>query len=1201
MKGREYRFTLDVHKQGIQYTLSALKNETGSTKAIISLCENANPYLLQDDNITVVTVSALKPDGKKVLNDCAIIGNCVVVEITAQMLAAVGAVICELELSSADADGTLHVIATPRFKIDVGENLQDSLDIVSTDEYQTLHRELLAIGDLEKLRDDMQGSATAAANSAAKSANSATESADSATLAEQYKNAAKQSADTAGIYKSTAVQSATNAYDSAAAASQYKDMASQSARAAANSATTAGEYKDAAAQSAAAAANSAQAAENAKLACLALGTTELTGTELDVTASPQLENGFYKAAQNMKLVRAQGETENFYIPKDAVFSVFVYYNSEIGGDYTNFEIRLLNDCLLPEYNEVPAFRNGYNYFYASTIMGSELSYTVVSKIATDYNLKAAMQEIQSQIGLKTAALPDQSSAPSAGSKAYLITACDQTAKTFTLDGVYGLAVGDVYSITASGYANVEDVGKITAINGKVVTVDHLPVENGVGYGNAVPHSDALPENFPQGLAAPYFRIIAKPTVGSQSIGTAALAGGISTEAQMDTSFATGKGSKSVGKYGVAMGNKNTAYYSAAAIGGGSNKAFGKNSAIIGGSSNKTNGYADFILGGQNNETSGGAAFATGSWNKVPGFNAAAFGLYNESHGKNDFVTGYRNIVNGYCAAAFGLAHNIKGKGNFATGQGSGAKEGAENCFITGQSNLAENAAGCILAGLDNAVVGESVENKILQGVMLGRSNKVTGHYGVAAGYNNVANTQSVALGVNNVADVWRAFALGTGLKAKYMDQVVVGGFNVINGNAAFIVGNGTSDTSRSNAFVVNKDGSAEVGKQGTKDSSVVTLGTLEERTAKLGGALTGLSRGAVLCLNDISPVEHQIELTAGSKNLLNLTLAKNAQFFTVTEKTENKICATAPNAENNQPVLELFNAKLPAGTYTLSCSISLENVPDAVDNVSADRRNEILVFKDGTFITKTDAIIADGTYFKQLSFTLPAEATVRVGWYRNICDIKPDDSLYKVTLSNVQLEFGETATAYTPYLASLAGVRVTRYGKNLFNPATAELTDAQKTANGVTFTAASGSVDVKLPAGTYTLSFKRNKNGVLYLRNGKTESGYFSQIGASETLATFNYTADADGYLRISSFTKELALTDLQIERANAATAYEPFTEKVYTADQNGSFTGVTSLYPVTTLLPGSTGVSLTAKYNKDINKAFAALQQAIISLGGNF
>lgn len=697
---------------------------------------------------------------------------------------------------------------------------------------------------------------------------------------------------------------------------------------------------------------------------------ELTGTELDVTASPQLENGFYKAAQNMKLVRAQGETENYYIPKDAVFAVYKSYDSEIGGDYTYYEVQLLNGCLLGEVGEtISPFSTGNSYFYARVSLMGNIEYTVVSKMATDedlqkvksaldsklevkvldytstnlitreqlvalepgiydikYNkdymvdpcfgyginaqinksfdpktqtfttatigftgkdgvarikvdyvwaegyivqnkritaegiigenpgdtigtfvdlfmypsmglvdkvngyaltsdLNAEIQKTKSQIGLKTAALPEQSSAPSAGSKAYLITACDQTAKTFTLDGVYGLAVGDVYSISAVGYANVEDVGKITAINGKVVTVDHLPVENGVGYGNAVPSSDALPENFPQGLAAPYFRIIAKPTVGSQTIGTAALAGGISTEAQMDTSFATGKGSKSVGKYGVAMGNKNMAYYAAIAGGGGSNKAFGKNSGIIAGSGNKTNSYAAFVGGGIRNEIDGACAFGTGSFNKVPGFNAAAFGLYNEAHGQNDFVTGYKNIINGDCAAAFGLLHNIKGKGNFATGQANTAKEGAENCLISGQSNSAENAAGCILAGQNNTVNGESAEKKILQGVMLGAGNKATGHYGVAAGYNNIAGTQSLAVGANNKADGWLRFAIGQGLTVSNDRQVVVGTYNKSQA-AAFIVGNGTSDTARSNAFVVNKDGSAEVGKQGTKDNSVVTLETL---------------------------------------------------------------------------------------------------------------------------------------------------------------------------------------------------------------------------------------------------------------------------------------------------------------------------------------------------------------------------------------
>lgn len=583
---------------------------------------------------------------------------------------------------------------------------------------------------------------------------------------------------------------------------------------------------------------------------------ELTGTELDVTASPQLENGFYKAAQNMKLVRAQGETENYYIPKDAVFAVYKSYDSEIGGDYTYYEVQLLNGCLLGEVGEtISPFSTGNSYFYARVSLMGNIEYTVVSKMATDYNLTAAMQRIQSQIGLKTAALPEQSSAPSAGSKAYLITACDQTAKAFTLDGVYGLAVGDVYSISAVGYANVEDVGKITAINGKVVTVDHLPVENGVGYGNAVPSSDALPENFPQGLAAPYFRIIAKPTVGSQTIGTAALAGGISTEAQMDATFTTGKGCKSVGKYGIGMGNKNMAYYAAIAGGGGSNKAFGKNSGIIAGAGNKTNSYAAFVGGGQNNEIDGACAFGTGSFNKVPGFNAAAFGLYNESHGQNDFVTGYRNYSgpDSYCDGLFGTSNTNKGIRNFITGNGNNAKEGTNNCILTGQNNTLENASGCIAEGNENKIIGDNADKPILAGVAIGGYNKIISHYGAALGYNNTVGTQSFAAGASNNAPGWLRFALGDGLQVSGDRQVVVGTYNKPQLGVAFMVGNGTSGTDRSNAFVVYKDGSAEVAAQGTKDNSVVTLGTLEGKIAGIGSEFKEYTATTIDILADDLP------------------------------------------------------------------------------------------------------------------------------------------------------------------------------------------------------------------------------------------------------------------------------------------------------------------------------------------------------------
>lgn len=55
-----------------------------------------------------------------------------------------------------------------------------------------------------------------------------------------------------------------------------------------------------------------------------------------------------------------------------------------------------------------------------------------------------------------------------------------------------------------------------------------------------------------------------------------------------------------------------------------------------------------------------------------------------------------------------------------------------------------------------------------------------------------------------------------------------------------------------------------------------------------------------------------------------------------------------------------------------------------------------------------------------------------------------------------------------------------------------------------------------------------------------------------------------------------------------------------YTPNADGTVEGVTSLYPSTTLLTDTDGVVIDCEYNRDINKAFEELTQAIVSLGGN-
>ena len=81
---------------------------------------------------------------------------------------------------------------------------------------------------------------------------------------------------------------------------------------------------------------------------------------------------------------------------------------------------------------------------------------------------------------------------------------------------------------------------------------------------------------------------------------------------------------------------------------------------------------------------------------------------------------------------------------------------------------------------------------------------------------------------------------------------------------------------------------------------------------------------------------------------------------------------------------------------------------------------------------------------------------------------------------------------------------------------------------------------------------------------------------------------------------KEVILSKPQIE-LNTATAYAPYIAPTeYAVNADGTVDGVTSLYPTTTLMTDTEGAVIDVEYNRDINKAFDELKQAIISLGGN-
>lgn len=151
------------------------------------------------------------------------------------------------------------------------------------------------------------------------------------------------------------------------------------------------------------------------------------------------------------------------------------------------------------------------------------------------------------------------------------------------------------------------------------------------------------------------------------------------------------------------------------------------------------------------------------------------------------------------------------------------------------------------------------------------------------------------------------------------------------------------------------------------------------------------------------------------KNILDLYNAHNGQFMTVIEQSENKVVATANNATNNSPVLDLFKQLIPAGNYVLSYTVNIENTPQ-LQSGAGDRRNEMLIFVGGTFKTKTSSISQDGIYTQNIKFTSQSASMVRIAWYRNVVNnVVTEDATYKVTFTNVQLEQGTEASTYTPY------------------------------------------------------------------------------------------------------------------------------------------------------------------------------------------
>ena len=248
-------------------------------------------------------------------------------------------------------------------------------------------------------------------------------------------------------------------------------------------------------------------------------------------------------------------------------------------------------------------------------------------------------------------------------------------------------------------------------------------------------------------------------------------------------FSCGYQNTLTGRNSFSAGNVNTVKAVNGFAGGKANtlEATAVNGAVFG-ESNNVSGQGAFAAGGYNN-VAGGYTTALGYKNTVSGQQSFAIGAENEVSGANDFVGGYNN--------------DVFGDYGFVVGANNKVAKGIQNAAVFGVKNEVTGGGGCVVNG---------------------SSNTLSGVYANAFGSRNVVSGNA-------------AFAAGQWLQATKEGQSVFGRYNSPSDDALFLVGNGTSDTDRKNAFEVHDDHIVVCGKT----LSATTIDLINSLTAAEGG------------------------------------------------------------------------------------------------------------------------------------------------------------------------------------------------------------------------------------------------------------------------------------------------------------------------------------------------------------------------------
>lgn len=418
----------------------------------------------------------------------------------------------------------------------------------------------------------------------------------------------------------------------------------------------------------------------------------------------------------------------------------------------------------------------------------------------------------------------------AGTKCFTITSVDKDTSGYvalTLDNLAGLEVGQEckFKINSDRYSTIR------LISQGIVTLNclwsELPSDNRELYIPDTSKGEYRDENDyylirnadGTDTEKNSFLIVGHPEIGTNRIiGSHTAVFGRDNKAAAEGAFVGGASNDGLGGYSATFGKENRSGFATIVAGRGNDAGSAEYGAVFG--TNHTlipNSRGVFVAGVGNTLGGSYASVVGGTGNKANAVASAILG------GANNEAKGNYSVVGGYFSKANAHYQTVFGSGNIEDGNA---------LFIIGNGNKDANG---------NMVRSNAFAVKKDGSIMLG--NKVM--LGASKGNNTLIGNTSI-----NSAEASYSTCLGAGTKTTpfnsanpIIGSLAIGKYNAPNNDSLFMVGKGSNDANRSNAFDVKLDGTVIGGKQTTADSGdlvLVTKGYLDGLIASLQSQIDAL-------------------------------------------------------------------------------------------------------------------------------------------------------------------------------------------------------------------------------------------------------------------------------------------------------------------------------------------------------------------------